>query len=142
MPVREALGRLVSERALEALPNRSVRVPLITLERLDDLLRAPPDRGRAGRLALPQLGAVDIADLRALTEAGEAAFARDDAGQAQAMSELNHAFHFAIYQAARSAVFLPIAESLWLQSGPYLRRRRRSIEDPAINRSPCTTTGN
>ena len=27
MPVREALGRLVSEQALEALPNRSVRVP-------------------------------------------------------------------------------------------------------------------
>ncbi len=37
MPVREALGRLVSEQALEALPNRSVRVPLITRERLDDL---------------------------------------------------------------------------------------------------------
>ena len=27
MPVREALARLVSEQALEALPNRSVRVP-------------------------------------------------------------------------------------------------------------------
>ena len=40
MPVREALGRLVSEQALEALPNRSVRVPVITLERLDDLARA------------------------------------------------------------------------------------------------------
>ena len=40
MPVREALGRLVSEQALEALPNRSVRVPLITRERLDDLARA------------------------------------------------------------------------------------------------------
>ena len=37
MPVREALGRLVSEQALEALPNRSVRVPVITRERLDDL---------------------------------------------------------------------------------------------------------
>jgi len=40
MPVREALGRLVSEQALEALPNRSVRVPLITRQRLDDLERA------------------------------------------------------------------------------------------------------
>ena len=40
MPVREALARLVSEQALEALPSRSVRVPLITLERLDDLARA------------------------------------------------------------------------------------------------------
>ena len=32
MPVREALGRLVSEQALEALPNRTVRVPVITRE--------------------------------------------------------------------------------------------------------------
>jgi len=37
MPVREALARLVSEQALEALPNRSVRVPVITRERLEDL---------------------------------------------------------------------------------------------------------
>jgi len=40
MPVREALARLVAEKALEAMPNRSVRVPLISIERLDDLLRA------------------------------------------------------------------------------------------------------
>ena len=40
MPVREALGRLITEKALEALPNRSVRVPPITLDRIDDLLRA------------------------------------------------------------------------------------------------------
>ena len=38
MPVREAVGRLITEKALEALPNRSVRVPPITLERMDDLL--------------------------------------------------------------------------------------------------------
>ena len=40
MPVREALGRLVSEQALESLPNRTVRVPVITREKLDDLARA------------------------------------------------------------------------------------------------------
>ena len=36
-------------------------------------------------------------------------------------SELNHAFHFYIYRAAGSAVLIPIVESLWLQSGPYVR---------------------
>jgi DNA-binding GntR family transcriptional regulator len=40
MPVREALARLVSERALEAMPNRRVRVPLITLERARDIAQA------------------------------------------------------------------------------------------------------
>ena len=37
MPVRDALGRLISERASEALPNCSIRVPPMTLERIDDL---------------------------------------------------------------------------------------------------------
>ena len=55
MPVREALGRLVSEQALEALPSRSVRVPLITRERLDDLARARClIEGQIAALALAQ----------------------------------------------------------------------------------------
>ena len=49
MPVREALGRLITEQAIEALPNRTMRVPPVTLARIDDLLRRPhPDRGRGG----------------------------------------------------------------------------------------------
>ena len=48
MPVREALARLVSEQALEALPNRSVRVPVITREKLEDLARARLTLAAAG----------------------------------------------------------------------------------------------
>src|SRR5882672_7423764 len=36
MPVREALNRLTAERAVEALPNRSVRVPALTKDSLQD----------------------------------------------------------------------------------------------------------
>ncbi|WP_290749520.1 GntR family transcriptional regulator [Amaricoccus sp.] len=126
MPVREALARLVSEQALEALPSRSVRVPLITRERLDDLARARClVEGELVRLALPNLGPEDFAGLRELTVATEAVFAGDAADRAQATSELNHAFHFHIYHAAGSAVLIPIVESLWLQSGPYVRRAAR-----------------
>lgn len=122
MPVREALARLVSEQALEALPNRSVRVPLITRERLDDLARARClVEGQLTALALPNLAAMDFERLRELTRACEAAFRSDAADKAHATSELNHAFHFHIYGAARSAVLIPIVESLWLQSGPYVR---------------------
>ncbi len=122
MPVREALARLVSEQALEALPSRSVRVPLITLERLDDLARARRlVEGQLTALALPHFDASAIDHLRDLTRACERAFASDDPDKAHATSELNHAFHFAIYGAAGSAVLLPIVESLWLQSGPYVR---------------------
>jgi len=122
MPVREALGRLVSEQALEALPNRSVRVPLITRERLDDLARARRlIEGQVIALALPNLSGADFARLRQLTDECEAAFRADDLDKAHHTSELNHAFHFYIYRAAGSAVLIPIIESLWLQSGPYVR---------------------
>jgi DNA-binding GntR family transcriptional regulator len=123
MPVREALGRLVSEQALEALPNRTVRVPLITRERLDDLARARClIEGEMVSLALPKLSGTDFGQLRSLTHACEAAFQDgDEALRAQRSSELNHAFHFYIYRAAESAVLIPIVESLWLQSGPYVR---------------------
>ena len=39
MPVREALRRLVAERALEMLPTRSVTLPLMTAERFDEISR-------------------------------------------------------------------------------------------------------
>ena len=37
MPVREALNRLTAERALESLPNRTVRVPQLSRESLQEL---------------------------------------------------------------------------------------------------------
>ena len=124
MPVREALGRLVSEQALEALPNRSVCVPLITRERLEDLARARClIEGQVTALAVPNLTVEDFVRLRELTVACEDAFRGHDneIDKAHATSELNHAFHFYIYRAAGSAVLIPIVESLWLQSGPYVR---------------------
>ncbi len=68
---------------------------------------------------------MDFARLKELTRACEAAFRSDDADKGHATSELNHAFHFYIYGAARSAVLTPIVESLWLQSGPYVRLAAR-----------------
>lgn len=122
MPVREALGRLVSEQALESLPNRTVRVPVITRDKLDDLARARClIEGELVALALPNLGAEDFAKLRDLTRECEAAFAGNEPDKPHLTSELNHAFHFYIYRAAGSAVLIPVVESLWLQSGPYVR---------------------
>jgi DNA-binding GntR family transcriptional regulator len=122
MPVREALARLVSEQALEALPNRSVRVPVITRERLEDLARARTlIEGQIVALALPNLTARDFARLRRLAGDCETAFRSNDGDRARITSELNHAFHYYIYSAARSQVMIPIIESLWLQSGPYVQ---------------------
>ena len=122
MPVREALARLVSEQALEALPNRSVRVPVISREKLEDLARARTlIEGQIVALALPNLTDADFERLRQLAAQCESAFRGQDSDRARITSELNHAFHYYIYRAARSSVLIPIIESLWLQSGPYVQ---------------------
>ncbi|WP_118138504.1 GntR family transcriptional regulator [Oceanicella sp. SM1341] len=129
MPVREALARLISEQALEAMPNRSVRVPLITRARLEDLARARAMiEAEVLGLAMTRIGAEDIARLRELTEACDAVLAIADREMSGEAADLNHAFHFTIYRAAGSEVLLPIIESLWLQSGPYLRASARYYE--------------
>lgn len=123
MPVREALGRLVSEQALESLPNRSVRVPLITRERLDDLARARIlIEGQIVALALPNLVASDFAALKQINVDCDTAFERHRKDIGHATSVLNQRFHFHIYHAARSQVLIPIVESLWLQSGAIIRK--------------------
>jgi DNA-binding GntR family transcriptional regulator len=68
MPVREALARLVSERALEAMPNRRVRVPLLTLERARDIAQARTliESELAAR-AISNLSTDDIERLEMLT---------------------------------------------------------------------------
>jgi DNA-binding GntR family transcriptional regulator len=123
MPVRDALSRLVSEQALEALPNRSVRVPLITRQSLEDLSQARClIEGQVTLLAMPQLTADDFERLKALTRECEAAVAADGPERIRAAIELNHAFHNHIYRAAGSRVLIPVIESLWLQSGPYVHK--------------------
>ncbi|QDL94237.1 GntR family transcriptional regulator (plasmid) [Paroceanicella profunda] len=122
MPVREALARLISEQALEPMANRSVRVPLITRARLEDLARARAlIEAEVLGLAMSRIGAQEIDRLRELTDACDAVLAIRDQEVSGEAADLNHAFHFTIYRAAGSEVLLPIIESLWLQSGPYLR---------------------
>ena len=121
MPVREAFARLTSERALEALPNRTTRVPLMTPGRLEDLASARAlIEGEAIARAVPCLTEADLAALRDLTRRYDDVLeaSGDDPSSA---ADLNHAFHARLYGAAGSAVLMPIIESLWLQSGPYVR---------------------
>ncbi len=100
MPVREALGRLVFEPGLEALPNRTVRVPQVALERLNDLARARClIEGALVEGAVNRLTGDDIAELTRLTERCDEAFESRGPDLAHATSELNHAFHFHIYRA-------------------------------------------
>lgn len=122
MPVREAVGRLITEKALEALPNRSVRVPPITLERMDDLLRTRIlIEGEAIALAAPRMTSRQIAGIEGMLAEWDEIRALKLKKDVDREVTLNQSFHFEIYRACGSAVLLPMIESLWLQSGPCIR---------------------
>lgn len=118
-PVREAIRRLIAERALTLLGNRRVCVP-----HLDDT--ALTDLGYAREavevpLALRALRAADaelITDLHNLDARLDAAIR---AGDIPAYLRLNHDFHFHLYARAGSDVLEGLAALLWLRIGPSLR---------------------
>src|SRR5215470_2403342 len=119
MPVREALNRLAAERAIESMPNRSVRVPSLSRDSLRDLMET---RYAVEGLAVSRAAAnMDEPTLLLLRQIIAAQSETDAEHVSEASAEQNRAFHFAIYRKAGSSVLLPIIESLWLQFGPYLR---------------------
>lgn len=122
MPVREALSRLITEKALEALPNRSVRVPPITLERMDDLLRTRIlIEGEAIALAASRMTPRQIAMIEGMLGEWDEMRALKAKKDVDREVTLNQSFHFEIYRACGSSVLIPMIESLWLQSGPCIR---------------------
>lgn len=133
MPVREALRRLVAQQGLEPLPNGTTRVPLITRERLADIRRTRLlIEGTAVEWAAPHLGAAQLDELDVL--AREITAARRTREGVPVSLEKNRVFHFTLYQAAQSPVLMATIESLWLQSGAYLRATREFLhteEQPA-----------
>jgi DNA-binding GntR family transcriptional regulator len=119
MPVREALNRLAAERAIESLPNRSVRVPSLSKDALHDLMET---RFAVEGLAVARAAANMTPETLALLRELIAAQSETDSEHiSEASAQQNRAFHFAIYKQSGSTVLLPIIESLWLQFGPYLR---------------------
>lgn len=137
MPVRDALQKLVAERALELLPNRTVQVPLITRTAFDQLtairlrLEALATECAAQR-ATPKF----IAALREENDLMVEAVRRQDAAKAL---EANKAFHFTIYRASGSELLISYIESLWLRIGPLLKTPWRLSEGSAVfDRAPDT----
>ena len=134
MPVREALGRLITEQALEMLPNRSIRVPPVTMDRIADLLRARIlIEGEAMALAATRMTQHLLASLRAIMLEWEDMRLGGNPERVDREVTLNHAFHFEIYRACGSSVLLPMIESLWLQSGPFTRAAIYAFSEAGAN---------
>lgn len=127
MPVREAVSRLTSERALEMLPTGRMRVPVLTLERLEELteVRATLE-GRAAALACQRMTPVKFAAIRTANERYVRAIEADDL---RAAVRANEEMHFELYRATGSSLMLSLIEGLWLQSGPYLAAVMKAMSD-------------
>jgi DNA-binding GntR family transcriptional regulator len=115
MPVRDAIGRLVVERALKMLPNRTVIVPEITIDGFLEIRRVRILlEGEAAALACQHITTDGIGELKRYHEKIKSL---GNSKQRQFFM-LNQKFHFTIYEAAKSPLLLSMIESLWLQIGP------------------------
>jgi len=115
-PVREAVARLAAEGAIEAEPNRWMRVPPLSVAMLRELKEI--------RLALEGLAAyhaaIHLTDAdRAALRGAEAAIVRlRPRQQPLEMIPAIRAFHFTVYAAARMPALVRLIEGLWLRAAP------------------------
>jgi DNA-binding GntR family transcriptional regulator len=125
MPAREAIRRLVALGALEMTETRRVMIARMTPERVEELTEArvlleprlavrafdqTTDKSRKRNALVARLSRID-ARLDAAIKRGDVA----------AYSKANSEFHFTLYEAANAPVLLGVIESLWLQTGPFMR---------------------
>ena len=120
MPVREAIQKLAADDALELLPNKSVRVPVMTRTRFRELVTI--------RLAVEGLaietaaGLITAGQLDALAQLEHAfrtelQLAMPDVNR---IIQVNKQFHFGAYAAAGMQTLRNLIEGLWLRIGPVL----------------------
>jgi DNA-binding GntR family transcriptional regulator len=127
MPARDALNRLVTERAVEMPNARSFRIPILKEAAFNELCDV--------RILL-ECHAVEIACRRLDGDALKRLYTLDAAvtrhfqqGDYESTLEANAELLFTLYSAASRDALLAHIESLWLQSGPYLVLRLRKIAE-------------
>lgn len=120
MPVREAINKLAADDALEILPNKSVRVPVMTRTRFRELVTIRlAVEGLAIETAAGLISAEQIAHLAELEHAfrTELELAMPDVNR---IIQVNKQFHFGAYEAAGMPTLNNLIEGLWLRIGPVL----------------------
>lgn len=126
MPVREALRQLAAEGALEFLPNKSVRVPVMTKEKFLELLAIRLQvEGLALEQATQRITKLQIQELAHYHDVFSKEVKRKTPDPTIAI-DANMRFHFTAYRAAHMPTLMNIVEGLWLQVGPVLNLDMRS----------------
>lgn len=123
-PVREAIFRLVSEKALVMKAATSVHVPQMDVEDLKQirLIRLALEGDAAAKVAR-DCPAVLLAQLRAIQDEFITVIGTDP----KRASLLNRRFHFALAEASRWDIVMHTISSMWAMIGPVLNEFHRAI---------------
>lgn len=126
MPVREAVHRLLSEKALELLPNRVLRVPTLTVSQFREITDIRVNlEGLATARAATLVGRAGLEEIEAAHERFSREISLKHPNESHLIA-LNKELHFAIYRQAQMPMLLEMIESLWLRIGPILNYDFRS----------------
>jgi DNA-binding GntR family transcriptional regulator len=117
-PVREAIQRLVAERALTIENGRTIRVPRLDIETYREILKIRLELEYiAAKEAAARISDEEIDALEAIAQEHREAIAAGDAARTLAA---NTEFHLRMYRASGCQILCGIIESLWLRVGPTL----------------------
>ena len=115
-PAREAVARLIAEGALELAGPKTVIVPTLTREALDEISMIRLNvEGMAAEVAATNFHKSDMNKIEALQKQYEKT---RTGARFQESLVLNEKFHFMIYNACKMPRLITFIESLWLQTGP------------------------
>lgn len=137
MPIRAALKRMTDANVLTVISSRSVGIPNLTLERLEDLTRVRLImEGTAAAWAVTQITNEELEQLEILLQS---MLANTREGDVKGFLRSNREFHFAIYRASGSPTAVEFIEKLWLRAAPYFHHlyqldsyRKANIEHESI----------
>lgn len=123
-PVREAIFRLVSDRALEMKAATAIHVPELSAEELQEIqiIRVLLE-GEAAASAAKRITEQEIERLVSI----QADFRRAAASDPQQASYFNRQFHFGVIAAARQPMVFSVVENMWVLMGPLLRVFHKTV---------------
>lgn len=138
MPVREAVQRLCAEQALEIVPNRTLRVPLMTTSQFREITSIRMNlEGLATATATEKIGQDELRQVTLWHESFMSEMKNKVPDGAKLIS-FNKELHFTIYRAAQMPVLMQLIETLWLRIGPILNYDIRSGSDRIGNKTALT----
>ncbi|HQZ12384.1 MAG TPA: GntR family transcriptional regulator [Devosia sp.] len=121
MPVRDAVGRLVAEKALVISKNRTIQVPVLTRAQLRELTAVRIEiEGYAAEMAAKNHTDADLDKVTNAALAYEAACKELPPNRRAETMKYNLELHFAIYDACHMPSLIDIISSLWLRAGPLI----------------------